>query len=48
MHIKEFQEMMKHLFYHRDSERGVKGTYDWLVDEPPRKSLQTSSRGLHP
>jgi NTP pyrophosphatase (non-canonical NTP hydrolase) len=33
MHIKEFQEMMKHLFYHRDSERGVKGTYDWLVDE---------------
>jgi NTP pyrophosphatase (non-canonical NTP hydrolase) len=25
--------MMKHLYLHRDSERGVEGTYDWLVDE---------------
>jgi NTP pyrophosphatase (non-canonical NTP hydrolase) len=25
--------MMKRLYFHRDSERGVKGTYDWLVDE---------------
>ena len=25
--------MMKHLYLHRDSERGVSGTYDWLVDE---------------
>ena len=33
MHIHEFQGMMKHLYFHRDSERGVKGTYDWLVDE---------------
>ena len=33
MHIHEFQEMMKRLYYHRDSERGVKGTYDWLADE---------------
>ena len=33
MHIREFQEMMKHLYLHRDSERGVEGTYDWLVDE---------------
>jgi NTP pyrophosphatase (non-canonical NTP hydrolase) len=33
MHICEFQEMMKDLFFHRDSERGVKGTYNWLVDE---------------
>jgi NTP pyrophosphatase (non-canonical NTP hydrolase) len=33
VHIHEFQEMMKHLYFHRDSERGVKGTYDWLVDE---------------
>lgn len=24
---------MKHLYLHRDSERGVEGTYDWLVDE---------------
>jgi NTP pyrophosphatase (non-canonical NTP hydrolase) len=33
VHIHEFQEMMKRLYFHRDSERGVKGTYDWLVDE---------------
>ena len=33
VHIHEFQEMMKRLYFHRDSERGVKGTYDWLVNE---------------
>jgi NTP pyrophosphatase (non-canonical NTP hydrolase) len=33
MHISEFQEMMKTLYFHRDSERGWKGTYNWLVDE---------------
>ncbi len=25
--------MMKSLYFHRDSERGIKGTYEWLVDE---------------
>ena len=24
---------MKRLYFHRDSERGVKGTYEWLADE---------------
>ena len=33
MHIHEFQETMRRLYFHRDSERGVKGTYDWLKDE---------------
>ncbi len=33
VHINEFQEMMKQLYFHRDSKRGVKGTYNWLVDE---------------
>jgi NTP pyrophosphatase (non-canonical NTP hydrolase) len=33
MHITEFQEMMKTLYFNRDSERGVKGTYEWLTDE---------------
>ena len=33
MHIREFQEMMRRLYFYRDSERGVKGTYDWLADE---------------
>jgi len=33
LHIREFQEMMKNLYLQRDSERGVAGTYAWLVDE---------------
>ena len=33
MHIREFQEMMKQLNFERDSQRGVEGTFNWLVDE---------------
>jgi NTP pyrophosphatase (non-canonical NTP hydrolase) len=33
MQIREFQEMMRQLYFKRDVERGVNGTYDWLVDE---------------
>jgi len=33
MHVREFQEMMRRIYFHRDSKRGIKGTYDWLVDE---------------
>jgi NTP pyrophosphatase (non-canonical NTP hydrolase) len=33
MQIREFQEMMKHLYFERDSQRGVEGTFNWLVDE---------------
>jgi NTP pyrophosphatase (non-canonical NTP hydrolase) len=33
MHIREFQQMMRHLYFKRDSERGVEGTYNWLVGE---------------
>lgn len=33
MHIREFQELMRSLYFHRDFERGVKGTYKWLTDE---------------
>ena len=33
MQISEFQEMMRRIYFHRDSKRGVAGTYDWLVDE---------------
>jgi NTP pyrophosphatase (non-canonical NTP hydrolase) len=32
MHIHEFQEMMRRLYFQRDCERGVEGTYEWLVD----------------
>jgi NTP pyrophosphatase (non-canonical NTP hydrolase) len=33
MEIHQFQEMMKTLYFKRDSERGVDGTFNWLVDE---------------
>ncbi|MEM2937376.1 MAG: MazG nucleotide pyrophosphohydrolase domain-containing protein [Candidatus Bathyarchaeia archaeon] len=33
MHVKEFQEMMRRLYFHRDSERGVEKTFEWLVEE---------------
>ncbi len=33
MQINEFQNMMKQLYIHRDSERGIDGTLNWLVDE---------------
>jgi NTP pyrophosphatase (non-canonical NTP hydrolase) len=33
MHIDEFQNMMKRIYFHRDSERGTAGTLNWLVDE---------------
>ena len=33
MQVSEFQEMMRHLYFHRDCARGAKGTFDWLVDE---------------
>jgi len=33
MHINKFQAMMRRLYFHRDSERGAKGTYVWLMDE---------------
>jgi NTP pyrophosphatase (non-canonical NTP hydrolase) len=33
MHIREFQEMMRRMYFQRDSQRGIAGTYEWLTDE---------------
>jgi len=33
MHISEFQEMMKQLYFERDKARGINGTLNWLVEE---------------
>jgi NTP pyrophosphatase (non-canonical NTP hydrolase) len=33
VHIREFQKMMRSIYFHRDSKRGIEGTFDWLVDE---------------
>ena len=33
MKISEFQKLMKDLYYHQDSERGIEATFLWLVEE---------------
>lgn len=33
MRVREFQDMMRRIYFHRDSKRGTKATYEWLVDE---------------
>lgn len=33
MHIHEFQDTMRRIYFHRDSERGTVGTLNWLVEE---------------
>ena len=33
MHVHEFQGMMRRIYFHRDSECGAVGTFDWLVEE---------------
>jgi len=33
LHIHEFQNMMRRIYFHRDSERGTVGTFNWLVEE---------------
>lgn len=33
MHIHEFQEMMKRIYFKKDKSRGIEGNCDWLVEE---------------
>ncbi len=33
MRVRELQDMMHRIYFHRDSERGEVGTFDWLVEE---------------
>ena len=33
MEIREFQDLMRRIYFHRDSKRGSTGTFNWLVDE---------------
>jgi NTP pyrophosphatase (non-canonical NTP hydrolase) len=33
MHIHEFQDMMRRIYFHRDSKRRITGTFNWLVEE---------------
>ena len=46
MHICEFQEIMREIYFHRDSKRGILRTYDWLMDEVKElgEALRTSDK----
>jgi NTP pyrophosphatase (non-canonical NTP hydrolase) len=46
LEIREFQEMMKTLYYNRDNQRGVEANLDWLCTEVQelRKALQEKDK----
>ena len=46
MNIREFQGMMRQLYFQKDSARGATGTYNWLVDEVAElgESLRTADK----
>lgn len=33
MNISDFQNLIKDLYYHQDSKRGIQNTFIWLVEE---------------
>lgn len=33
MKVSDFQNLMKKLYFHKDSKRGIKETFIWLVEE---------------
>jgi NTP pyrophosphatase (non-canonical NTP hydrolase) len=46
MHIHKFQDMMRQIYFQRDSKRGIDGTFDWLVEEVEelRVALKSNDR----
>ena len=47
MQIYEFQDMMRQLYFHKDSKRGAKRTYEWLVDELEELAARSRFGGNH-
>ena len=33
MKVSDFQNLIKEIYYYRDSKRGIKATFIWLVEE---------------
>lgn len=46
MHIREFQNVMQSIYFHRDSNRGIEGTFNWFMDEVKelREALKTDDK----
>lgn len=43
MHINEFQDMMRRIYFHRDSNREITGNFNWLMEEV--EELGTALKG---
>ena len=46
MHLSELQELMRELYYHNDSKRGIPKTFAWVVEE--MGELSRAMRNEHP
>jgi len=46
MKLNDFQELMKELYFHRDSQRGVDKTFMWLTEEVGElgRAIRTENR----
>ena len=47
--IREFQNMMRRIYFHKDSERGAEGAYRWLreeVDELGEAMINVDKRAI--
>jgi len=47
MEVSEFQNLMRKLYFHQDSERGIKGTYIWLVEEIGELASLIKEQNIH-
>ncbi|TXT65898.1 MAG: hypothetical protein BAJALOKI3v1_60037 [Promethearchaeota archaeon] len=46
MKIKEFQDLMRELYYHQDSKRGLNKTFYWLIEEVGELSSALKAKDL--
>jgi NTP pyrophosphatase (non-canonical NTP hydrolase) len=48
MHICEFQDLMRRLYFHKDSKRGLEKTFEWLVEEVAElgEALKAEDKGV--
>lgn len=47
MNIREFQDLMKNLYFHQDNERGVEKTFLWLIEEVGELSSAIKRKGFN-
>jgi len=45
MEIRELQDLMRRIYFHRDSKRGAAKTFNWLVDEVEELGVAIKQEG---